>query len=90
MGKPLVATGLQDNDAGIEVLDLSVRTYNCLKRAGINTVRQLLSLQKKEFLAFRNLTPHAVEEIREQLIVCGFLDPSHLIGPFREDDEEQS
>ena len=90
MGNPLVATGTQGDDALIEVLDISVRAYNCLKRSGIDTVRQLLSLQKKEFLALRHLTPRAAEEIREQLIICGFLHPSQLIGPFREDDEDQS
>jgi DNA-directed RNA polymerase subunit alpha len=90
MGKHLVATGMQDDDARIEALDLSVRAYNCLKRSGINTVRQLLSLQKKEFLALHHLTPRAAEEIRERLIARGFLHPTRLIGPFREDDEDQS
>lgn len=90
MGKHLVATGMQDDDAPIEVLDLSVRAYNCLKRSGINTVRQLLSLQKKEFLALRHMTPHAADEIRERLIERGFLDPMRPIGPFREDDEAQA
>ncbi len=90
MGKHLVATGMEDDDTPIEALGLSVRAYNCLKRSGISTVRQLFSLRKKEFLSLRNLTPHAAEEIRERLIACRFLHPTQPIGPFSEDDEDES
>ena len=38
----------------IEELDLRVRTYNCLKRSGINKVGQLLSRRREEILAIRN------------------------------------
>jgi len=82
MGKHLVATGMEDDDSRLEVLDLTVRTYNCLKRSGISTVRQLLSLRKQELLRIRNLTPENYEEIREQLIACGFMHPTQLLGPF--------
>lgn len=90
MGRHLVATGMEDADALIEALDLRVRTYNCLKRGGINTIRQLFSLRKQELLSLRNLTPENYEEIRERLLACGFMHPTHLIGPFAEeasDDE---
>jgi len=82
MGQPLVATGTQDGDTPIEALDLTVRSYNCLKRSRIHTVRQLLSLRKQELLSIRNLTPQSYQEIRERLIACQFLDPAHLTGPF--------
>ena len=90
MGNLKVATGLADDDAAeIEVLDLSVRGYNSLKRNGVNTVRQLLALRKQELHALRNLNPRTIAEIQERLIAHRFLDADHLSGPFAEDDEPQ-
>ena len=86
MGSHLVATGMEDENAPIETLDLAVRTYNCLKRSNINTVRQLLSLRKWELLHIRNLTPQNYEEIRGRLLACGFMHPTHLIGPFADEE----
>ena len=51
----------------IEELDLSVRAYNCLKRAGINTVDQLRSMTEEELLSVRNLGRKCVNEIHEKL-----------------------
>jgi DNA-directed RNA polymerase subunit alpha len=73
----------------IEALDLKVRTYNCLKRSGINKMGQLLSMRKKKILAIRNLTPENFAEIKTQLIARGLMSPTHLLGPFAERDEEQ-
>ena len=90
MGNFNVATGLADNDdADIEILDLSVRGYNSLKRNGVNTVRQLLALRKRELHALRHLNPKTIAEIQERLIAHRFLDAAHLSGPFAEDDEPQ-
>ncbi len=71
----------------IEKLDLNVRTYNCLKRNGINKVGQLLSMHRKEILALRGLTLASYEEIRTQLITGGLMSRTHLLGPFAEDGE---
>ncbi len=90
MGQNRVATGTQDNDPPVETLDLGVRTYNCLKRSNIVTVRQLLSLRKQELLRIRNLTAQNYEEIRERLIACRFMSPTQLIGPFTEEEDEGS
>lgn len=89
----MVATGAGDDDlrrddASIEVLDLSVRTHNCLKRSNILTVRQILSMRKKELLGVRHLSSHGYEEIREQLIVHRFMHRTQLIGPFAEEEED--
>ncbi len=73
----------------IEVLDLKARTYNCLKRSGINKIGQLLSIRRKKILAIRNLTLEGYEEIRTQFIARGFMSPTQLLGPFAEEDEEQ-
>src|SRR5215467_5730482 len=88
MGPHLVTTGTQDDDVPIETLDLAVRTYNCLKRSHVSTVRQLLALRKQELLHIRNLTPQNYEEIRERLIACGLMHPTHLIGPFAEEESD--
>ncbi|MBS4749775.1 DNA-directed RNA polymerase subunit alpha [Carnobacteriaceae bacterium zg-ZUI78] len=52
----------------IEELDLSVRSYNCLKRAGINTVQELTDKTEAEMIKVRNLGRKSLEEVRNKLI----------------------
>lgn len=54
-------------DMPIEELDLSVRSYNCLKRAGINTVGELCSRTEEEMMKVRNLGRKSLEEVVEKL-----------------------
>ena len=56
----------------IEELDLSVRSFNCLKRAGINTVTDLISKSEEEMMKVRNLGKKSLEEVRNKLISLGF------------------
>jgi len=51
----------------IEELDLSVRSYNCLKRAGINTVDDLISKTEEEMMKVRNLGRKSLEEVVSKL-----------------------
>lgn len=51
----------------IEELDLSVRSYNCLKRAGINSVQELCSKTEEEMMKVRNLGRKSLEEVQEKL-----------------------
>lgn len=51
----------------IEEMDLSVRSYNCLKRAGINTVSDLLKKTRSDMLKVRNLGAKSVEEVIQKL-----------------------
>ncbi|MBE3100676.1 MAG: DNA-directed RNA polymerase subunit alpha [Firmicutes bacterium] len=51
----------------IEELDLSVRSYNCLKRAGINTVQELTQKSEEEMMKVRNLGRKSLEEVRQKL-----------------------
>jgi DNA-directed RNA polymerase subunit alpha len=51
----------------IEELDLSVRSYNCLKRAGINTVEDLISKTEEEMMKVRNLGRKSLEEVVNKL-----------------------
>ena len=51
----------------IEELGLSVRPYNVLKRARIDTVEQLQQLSDEDLMRFRNMGRHSLEEIREKV-----------------------
>lgn len=51
----------------IEELDLSVRSYNCLKRAGINTVQELTDKSEAEMIKVRNLGRKSLEEVKHKL-----------------------
>jgi DNA-directed RNA polymerase subunit alpha len=63
-------------DTPIEDLDLSTRTYNCLKRADITKVGQVLQMEEKELLSVRNLGQKSMEEIRDKLIERGYIPRS--------------
>ena len=60
-------------DTPIEDLDLTTRTSNCLRRADITKVGQLLQMDEKDLLAVRNLGSKSIDEIREKLVEHGFL-----------------
>lgn len=51
----------------IEELDLSVRSYNCLKRAGINTVEELIQRNEEDMMKVRNLGKKSLEEVINKL-----------------------
>lgn len=51
----------------IEELDLSVRSFNCLKRAGINTVEDLINKSEDEMMKVRNLGRKSLEEVEQKL-----------------------
>ncbi|ETA74219.1 DNA-directed RNA polymerase subunit alpha [Ligilactobacillus equi] len=51
----------------IEELDLSVRSYNCLKRAGINTVQELTNKSEADMMKVRNLGRKSLEEVKAKL-----------------------
>ncbi|MGW9605086.1 DNA-directed RNA polymerase subunit alpha, partial [Heyndrickxia sporothermodurans] len=55
----------------IEELDLSVRSYNCLKRAGINTVQELANKTEEDMMKVRNLGRKSLEEVKAKLEELG-------------------
>jgi DNA-directed RNA polymerase subunit alpha len=64
-------------DMPIEELDLSVRSYNCLKRAGINTVEELIRKTEEDMMKVRNLGKKSLEEVKSKLDELGLaLRPS--------------
>ena len=61
----------------IEELDLSVRAYNCLKRAGINNVAELVQRNQEDMMKVRNLGKKSLEEVEQKLEALGLgLRPS--------------
>ncbi|HEX9056895.1 MAG TPA: DNA-directed RNA polymerase subunit alpha C-terminal domain-containing protein, partial [Ktedonobacterales bacterium] len=60
-------------DTPIEELDLSVRSYNCLKRSGITKVGQVLMMSEEDLLAVRNFGEKSLTELRDKLVQRAFL-----------------
>ncbi len=58
-------------DMTIEELDLSVRSYNCLKRAGIQTVLELTQRTEEDMMKVRNLGKKSLKEVKEKLMAIG-------------------
>lgn len=52
-------------------LDLSVRSYNCLRRAGIETVYELTQKTEEEMMKVRNLGKKSLKEVKEKLLAIG-------------------
>ena len=75
-GRPIVVEKSADPqstvlDMTIEELDLSVRSFNCLKRANINTVEDLISKTQDEMIKVRNLGRKSLEEVEHKLAMMG-------------------
>jgi DNA-directed RNA polymerase subunit alpha len=80
------------NDTPIEELDLSIRTYTCLKRSYVNKVSQILAMRRKDLLSVRNFGRKSYDELRQQFINHGLMKADKPVGPFAEidfgDDDE--
>ena len=62
---------LRNLDISIDELELSVRSYNCLKRAGISTIRDLTSKTEDQMMKVRNLGRKSLDEVMEKLHAIG-------------------
>ncbi|GAB7192482.1 DNA-directed RNA polymerase subunit alpha [Kineococcus sp. NUM-3379] len=78
----------------IEALDLTVRSYNCLKREGIHSVGELVSRSEADLLDIRNFGQKSIDEVKAKLAGMGLhlkdsppgFDPSAVVNDFEEDD----
>ncbi len=78
----------------IEDLDLSVRSYNCLKREGINTVSELVALSETQLMNIRNFGQKSVDEVKDKLTELGLslkdtvpgFDGAHFYSGYDEDE----
>jgi DNA-directed RNA polymerase subunit alpha len=81
----------------VEDLNLTVRSYNCLKREGIHTVGELLSRSEQDLLDIRNFGSKSIDEVKAKLAEMGLalkdsapgFDPSSVIDSY-DDDEDAS
>ncbi|MBQ3072129.1 MAG: DNA-directed RNA polymerase subunit alpha [Oscillospiraceae bacterium] len=76
IGKPIVVEKADTQhpkvlDLTIEELDLSVRSFNCLKRANINTVADLISKTEDDMMKVRNMGRKSLEEVQNKLAMMG-------------------
>jgi DNA-directed RNA polymerase subunit alpha len=79
----------------VEDLNLTVRSYNCLKREGIHTVGELLSRSEQDLLDIRNFGSKSIDEVKAKLAEMGLalkdsapgFDPSSVIDSYDEDDD---
>jgi len=74
-GSIMVEKGKDEKDKVLEMtieeLDLSVRSYNCLKRAGINSVEELVQKTEEDMIKVRNLGRKSLEEVEQKLHELG-------------------
>lgn len=79
----------------VEDLDLSVRSYNCLKREGIHTVGELVARSEEDLLDIRNFGSKSIDEVKETLEGLGLalrdsspgFDPMEAIERYDEDND---
>jgi DNA-directed RNA polymerase subunit alpha len=90
---PVEVAASNELSTPIEDLDLTVRSYNCLKREGINTVSELIALSEDQLMNIRNFGSKSVDEVREKLAGLGLrfkdavpgFDGAYFGGGFDED-----
>jgi DNA-directed RNA polymerase subunit alpha len=78
----------------IEELDLTVRSYNCLKREGIHTVGELTARSEADLLDIRNFGAKSIDEVKAKLVGMGLalkdsppgFDPSAVVDTYGDDD----
>ena len=66
-GRPVIT-----DERPVEELELTVRSYNCLKREGVDTIGQLATMTEEELMNIRNLGMKSVDEIRSKLTEYGY------------------
>src|SRR5579871_343173 len=80
----------------IEELNLTVRSYNCLKREGIHTVGELVARSEQDLLDIRNFGAKSIEEVKQKLADMGLtvkdsppgFDPGSAVDNYNADDDE--
>jgi DNA-directed RNA polymerase subunit alpha len=91
----IVAPAEEETDRPLEVLNLSMRTANALKRANINSISQVLAMSDNDLLGLRNFGQKSLDELRQALMDHGYGPPeieetdeiAEMDGEGGEDDE---
>lgn len=82
----------------IEQLDMTVRSYNCLKREGIHTVGELITRSEADLLDIRNFGAKSIDEVKVKLAALGLalkdsppgFDPTAAVAFYTDDEDDQS
>ena len=85
----------QDLAMPVEELNLTVRSYNCLKREGIHTVGELVARSEQDLLDIRNFGAKSIDEVKAKLVEMGLslkdsapgFDPSAALAAYDDDDD---
>src|SRR5512135_955885 len=93
---PSDAALAQDLALPIEDLNLTVRSYNCLKREGIHTVGELVARSEQDLLDIRNFGAKSIEEVKQKLVDMGLalkdsppgFDPSSAVDNYAPDEDD--
>ena len=80
----------------VEDLQLTVRSYNCLKREGIHTVGELISRSEQDLLDIRNFGAKSIDEVKAKLVEMGLslkdsapgFDPHAALAAYGDDDDD--
>ena len=80
----------------VEDLQLTVRSYNCLKREGIHTVGELISRSEQDLLDIRNFGAKSIDEVKAKLVEMGLslkdsapgFDPQAALAAYGDDDDD--
>ncbi len=84
------STEIKAPDARIEELDFSVRTYNCLKKANIQTIADLVQTTEEDLMNIRNFGRKSLLEVRDKLAQFGLtLAGAPLAEPAEDDEDEE-
>jgi len=96
LGTEGIAAGPQAPDARIEELDFSVRTYNCLKKANILTIGELVQYSETDLMNIRNFGKKSLTEVKEKLALLGLTlrktregGPAPIVGAAEPEEEEE-
>ncbi|MDQ1715573.1 MAG: DNA-directed polymerase subunit alpha, partial [Frankiaceae bacterium] len=95
---PIDAQLAADLALPIEELDLTVRSYNCLKREGIHSVGELVSRSEADLMDIRNFGSKSIDEVKGKLAAMGLsmkdsapgFDPSNVVDTYGTDDYDNS
>lgn len=86
--QPRLPIPLEQYNMPLEDLGLSVRTFNCLKRAGLTKAGELIEKSDDELLGIKNFGQKALEEVKRRLVELGFVSKEAEEKGSSEDDEE--
>ena len=95
---PVEVAASNELSTPIEDLDLTVRSYNCLKREGINSVSELIALSEDQLMNIRNFGSKSVDEVRDKLTSMGLkfrdsvpgFDATYFSSNYDDEDGQQA